>query len=118
MLPVDGSPAYVTYIEDALTPLQAIVGGFVEPLDLPHSMTLWMNEEGKYERLPVNLWANRIVAVANPGLHKDDFIVGQCVITGLLDENGARDGDIHDIPDATLELAARAGVPVEDRTDA
>ena len=37
-----------------LAALQAAVGGWIEPIPSDPSVTMWVNEEGKFAPLPVN----------------------------------------------------------------
>lgn len=65
--------------------LQTLVGGWVQAVDLTPDLTLWVNEEGKLNGLPVNEAATRVwKAVYGP----TDVIVGPAVLTGGADEDG------------------------------
>jgi hypothetical protein len=74
-------------IEDiSLKTLQAKVGGWVQAIDLDKDVTLWANEEGKLEGLPVNPFATALWELAF-GVGTD-IIVGDIVLTGGTDEEG------------------------------
>ena len=65
--------------------LSAGVGGYIECVALSEQMDLWCNEDGKVDGLPFNPLATRIFHHA----HKtSDFIVGDAVITGGIDDEG------------------------------
>ena len=73
--------------ENALSVLQAGVGGYIEMVSLSEELTLWVNEEGKLVDLPHNffgqfLWDNFLP------VHQEDYIVGDIVLTGGADEEG------------------------------
>jgi hypothetical protein len=80
----NGDAAKVSEI--SLRSLQTAVGGWVQAVDLDDDLTIWVNEEGKIEGLPVNpiatrLWEKYIGAGT-------DIIVGTAVFTGGTDEDG------------------------------
>ena len=70
---------------DSLTALQGAVGGYVEAVTLKDDLTMWVNEEGKLQGLPVNESATVIFAAA---FHVIDTIRGDVVLTGGTDEFG------------------------------
>lgn len=67
------------------------VGGWIEAAPTDGSITLWVNEEGKVNGLPLNplghaLWAH----VDTYGcIQAGDWVAGPCVITGPPDADGA-----------------------------
>lgn len=66
--------------------LSRAVGGMIEAVTLPNGLTLWVNEEGKMDGLPVNDYATRLFASAfGAGI---DIIVGNAIITGGADDDG------------------------------
>lgn len=73
----------------SLTALQSAVGGWVQAIDLPLSteVTMWLNEEGKLTGLPHNTTAQKLWDKAF--WVGSDFVVGDVVITGTADEEGA-----------------------------
>jgi hypothetical protein len=44
-----------------LDTLQKAVGGYIEPIRLSDKMTMWVNEEGMLQNLPVNMAASLMV---------------------------------------------------------
>lgn len=72
---------------DSLTTLQTAVGGWVQAIDLTDTMTMWCNEEGKLISLPHNPFAQLLWDISF-GAHTD-YIVGDVVITGGTDSEGA-----------------------------
>ena len=71
MRPANG--AYFTLEE-----MQAIVGGYVEQVWLDGNTTMFLNEEGKLEGLPLNIEATKVFRSHHPGT--DDFIVGNVLV--------------------------------------
>lgn len=68
--------------------LQKQVAGWVEALGIPDTeVTMYLNEEGKLDGLPVNLRANRI-AHRHHAVQAFDIIVGDAVIVGPVDDEG------------------------------
>ena len=70
---------------DSLRILQRAVGGWVQAVDFRDDLTIWVNEEGKLNNLPINVEATKIWAHF---YGNTDFIVGNAVFTGGTDENG------------------------------
>ena len=68
--------------------LKSSVGGYIEsvPLESPtDNLTMWCNEEGKLDGLPVNFAATHLWELS---YGKTDIIMGDIVITGGADEDG------------------------------
>lgn len=65
--------------------LSRAVGGMIEAVTLPSGLTLWVNEEGKLDGLPVNEYATRLFVSAFGAV---DVIVGNAIITGGADDDG------------------------------
>lgn len=72
---------------DSLTTLQTAVGGWVQAIDITTDMTMWCNEEGKLISLPHNPFA-QFMWDKSFGTYTD-YIVGDIVLTGGTDEDGA-----------------------------
>jgi len=75
-----------------LKDMQAIVGGWIEmvPLTLnlagtQHEVSLFCNEEGKLQGLPLN---RRATQMAGKNLRPGDYLAGDVFLTGVQDENG------------------------------
>ena len=66
--------------------LVKLVGGYLEAVTLRNGHTLWVNEEGKIQRLPYNRTAQAVFDHNfGPGV---DIILGNAVIMGDVDEDG------------------------------
>lgn len=65
--------------------LSNAVGGYIEAVSLPNGLTLWVNEEGKLNGLPVNEYATRLFTSAFGAV---DIIVGNAIVTGGADDEG------------------------------
>ena len=69
--------------------LQQAVGGFIEAVTLSRAeATLYCNEEGKLNRLPINNRATQFVWTYDPRFVAVDVIVGDVVVVGLPDDEG------------------------------
>lgn len=51
-------PAFRREISNTLEALQDLVGGYIETVNLPGSIVMIVNEEGKILRLPINFRLN------------------------------------------------------------
>lgn len=69
--------------------LQEAVGGLIQAVDLSSNLTMWCNEEGKLNGLPVNPVAT---AMWTRYFGETDVIVGNVVFTGGSDEEGETTG--------------------------
>jgi hypothetical protein len=62
--------------------LQDTVKGYIEAVDsADHSVTFWVNEEGKLEQLPVNDAATDLLWAMNPAFVGQDVLVGDVALT-------------------------------------
>lgn len=105
VIPVDPTDhCYVQLIESTgdhsrLQGMQAIVGGMIECVQTDKG-DLWLNEEGKLIGLEPNLRATNfaisVIAVW-------DTIMGQCFVTGPVDE----EGDCTDVTDEVIRDLVR-----------
>lgn len=78
-VPVDG-PVHIKTVErDDLDACQALVGGFIELLQMPNKVDLWMNEEGRLLNLPANPRVNEMLKRATG---QDWDIRGNCYLSG------------------------------------
>ena len=66
--------------------MNAVVGGWIEKVDVGKGF-MYVNEEGKLRNLPLNPRMTRW-CLEGGHIRPDDFIVGNCVIVGDLDEEG------------------------------
>lgn len=71
--------------DKALEQLQEAVGGWVQAIDLSDEMSLWCNEEGKMNNLPHNPFGQAFWEMA---YGRTDYIVGNVVLTGGVDDEG------------------------------
>ena len=71
--------------DDALSELQREVGGNVQVIEPEPDVSVWMNEEGKYVGLKVNV---RATTVFGGALLTGDYIAGNAVVTGGPDSQG------------------------------
>lgn len=84
----------------SLESLQAAVGGYIEAIYLHKlGVSAYVNEEGKFNGLPLNRTATQI-ARAHSGMAPDDFIVGDMLILGPVNRNG----DDTDCPPGVVEM--------------
>jgi len=68
---------------------QRLVGGRIEPVELylPNG-TLYLNEEGKNEEMPVNQRATALASVHNRLFRGNDYVAGDAVVVGPLNGRG------------------------------
>ena len=89
--------------------LSRAVGGLIEAVTLPNGLTLWVNEEGKNDGLPVNDYATRLfVSAFGAGI---DIIVGDAIITGGYDDEGETLGLTDEQVKSLVEDTLFAGSP-------
>jgi hypothetical protein len=70
---------------DEYDQLSRAVDGWIQAVNLNPNLTIWCNEEGKLNGLPVNIAGT---AVWEEYFGRTDVIVGNVVFTGTPDENG------------------------------
>ena len=68
-----------------LKQLQEAVGGWIQAVDLTDKLTMWCNEEGKLNRLPINSLATDLW---EESFGQTDIIVGNVIFTGGTGEEG------------------------------
>lgn len=90
--------------EGSLKVLQNAVGGWVQAIDLNHEVTMWINEEGKLDGLPLNFHGTMFWS-ARFGLGTDE-IVGDIVLTGGTDDEGDTLGITPDVEKTILEAVS------------
>jgi hypothetical protein len=66
--------------------LSRAVGGMIEAVSLPSGLTLWVNENGKNDGLPVNAYATNLMTREFGATY--DILVGNAIITGGADDDG------------------------------
>lgn len=79
-----GEPLEVKDIDGELKTLQGLVGGYIEAVQIDHTMHMWVDEEGRYKNYLPNLFASTLAK---------RVIVGTAVIVGT-----GPDGDDVDCP--------------------
>jgi len=84
-IPTLGSMEIIDLEFDSLKKLQASVGGWVQAIDLSETMSMWCNEEGKMLQLSHNPFGQ---AFWEKSFGRTDYIVGDIVITGGVDDEG------------------------------
>lgn len=86
-IPVQGAPSLLT-VEDGqstLDVLQEAVGGYIEAVGVNDGYTIYLNEEGKLDGLPLNEQATRLTrGILSPF----DLVAGDVVLAGPLDDEG------------------------------
>lgn len=83
-----------------------LVGGPLEAVELERpAASLYLNEQGKLEELPINPRATLIVWVHNSRYRGHDTIVGDVFIVGPVDE----EGDDLTVPDELVALFTKPG---------
>lgn len=71
-------------IDGSLERMQKIVGGWIEPIQLPNGCLMYVNEEGRILDLPKNPLASVFCAVSG---RPYDHIYGNAIVLGV-DEEG------------------------------
>jgi hypothetical protein len=89
IMSTDGVVQVVPFVDNQLKTLQTAVGGYVEAINLSPDLIMWVNEEGKMNKLPFNQAATSIFMKHRGGA---DFIVGQVIFTGGNDSSGDTNG--------------------------
>jgi hypothetical protein len=82
----DGTRYVQEFQDDELRVLQNVVEGLIEPIDIAHDMTMWVNEEGKLVGKTPNPFATA-TWLRKFGLN--DIVVGTVAFTGGTDDEGA-----------------------------
>lgn len=103
-VPVEG-PAEVAEVDmDDVAAMQALVGGYFEVVVVPGAL-LWVDEDGRSKRLPVNQRATDLVnGVALLAGVRGVPIVGPVVLTGPADGRGGWG----DVPSELVKAIQRA----------
>jgi hypothetical protein len=86
LLDVDGNLSSIDLdAGNTLKILQNAVEGWVQAVDFTADLTIWVNEEGKLNNLPINAKATKIWAHF---FGNTDYMSGNAVFTGGTDEEG------------------------------
>jgi hypothetical protein len=84
-LSVDGKVEVIPFEGDTLKLLQDAVHGYIESVTLSDNLVMWVNEDGKMQKMPFNQAATSIFIKHRGGA---DFIVGPVIFTGGADDEG------------------------------
>jgi len=87
LIPVNGEPEVVE-LDGATVPYDALVEnieGWLECVTVDDDKTMWVDEEGKLNGLPVN---HQATLLWEQSYGFTDVIVGPAVVSGGTDENG------------------------------
>ncbi len=91
---------------EKLEDYQAIIGGWIEPVDVhPLGITVYVNEEGLLRQLPFNSRATVLWWYFVPEARQKAMLVGPALVVGLPD----RKGDNTDTPTEVVALLTDAG---------
>ena len=87
-----------------LADYQAVVGGWIEPVDISAlGVTVFVNEEGLLRHLPINPRATFLWWYFVPEARQKAMLVGPALVVGLPDAKG----DSTDVPDTVVDLLTR-----------
>jgi len=81
----NGTIDKISIDEDVLSTLQYCVGGYVQCVDFDENISMWCNEDGIADGLPIN---NRGTDLWYHYIKSDGLILGDIVLTGPPDDNG------------------------------
>lgn len=83
--------------------MSGLVGGDFQLVGLrPYSMNMYLNENGKLENLPTNFRATVLCNWAE-AIRADDYINGDAVVLGPIDEEEGEDTGLADVQVSWLE---------------
>jgi|GEM_PF-2989842 len=86
---IDLPPQTIQLDNTDLSAYQTLVGGHIQAIHLERpAATMYLNDEGKLEGLPVNHRATALASVHNSAFRGQDFIVGDAFVTGPADARG------------------------------
>lgn len=113
IIPAEASASIEVRGFERLEGYQAVVGGWIEPVDIPDlGITVYVNEEGLLRHLPPNSRATFLWWYHVPESRQRAMLVGDAVIVGWPDQNG----DSTDLPEEVIELLRpEAGFAIEAR---
>lgn len=106
-IPVDADEPITEVEVDKLEDYQAIVGGWIEAVDIHDlGITVYVAEEGLIMRLPFNSRASFLWWYFVPEARQKAMLVGPALVVGLSD----RVGRSTDIPASVVDLISKPGV--------
>lgn len=103
VIPTDRDEPIYTREFNGLSDYQEVIGGLIEPIDLPqpYPATMYVDEEGRLKNLELNARASLIVMAHNPlYLFRGINVLGPAVIVGEPDE----EGETQDVPPDLVQL--------------
>lgn len=106
-IPADPDEPITEVQVESLEDYQAIVGGYIEPVDVSAlGITMYINEEGLLQQLPLNSRTTFLWWYFVPEARQTAMLVGPALVVGLPDRNG----ESTDIPREARELLLNSGV--------
>lgn len=106
VIPTAESEPITEFEVNKLEDYQAVVGGWIEPVDIPAlGVTVYVNEEGLLRQLPFNSRATFLWWYFVPEARQSAMLVGPALITGLPN----RSGDSTDVPSEVGSMLAHPG---------
>jgi hypothetical protein len=101
VIPADAEKDLEEHEFAELEDYQAAVGGWIEAVDLPDlGITIYVNDEGCLNGLPVNSRVSFLWWYHVPEARQSTMLLGDAVLVGMPD----RSGNVTDLPDATRGL--------------
>ncbi|MCC4907758.1 DUF3846 domain-containing protein [Microbacterium sp. cx-59] len=105
-IPVDPDEPITEVQVESLEDYQGIVGGYIEPVDIPAlGVTVYVNEEGLLRQLSLNSRATFLWWYFVPEARQKAMLVGPALVVGLPNRNG----ESTDIPGEATELLLNPG---------
>ncbi|MCZ4277748.1 DUF3846 domain-containing protein [Rhodococcoides yunnanense] len=99
----------LTTVDGDLTALQSLVGGDLQWIPLGDDSAMYVNENGRYLRMPENPIATRLCLHYRAGLDPADAIAGLAVVVGVSPHDGAE----ADCPDTVVRTIRDLGFTVD-----
>ena len=101
LVPGDGEAPLRIQEFTTLSDYQDAVGGYIQPITIPTlGVTVYVNEEGLLQRLPLNSRSTFLWWFHVPTARQKAMLVGDAVIVGMVD----RRGENTSVPSDVLEL--------------
>jgi hypothetical protein len=88
VIPVDGDIEITEWERPEYQKMKTTVGGWLEAIYPASNVTMWCNEEGKIEGLPVNRNATALWYFLQPEAAGRDTLSGTVIVTGGADSEG------------------------------
>lgn len=105
-IPADADEPITEIPVDSLEDYQAVVGGYIEPVDIPSlGITTYINEEGLLRQLPFNSRATFLWWYEVHEARQSAMLFGNALIVGIPD----RRGESTDVPQPLVDLLTKGG---------